>query len=61
MSHTIPLTHMDSTDPYRCYVYFYYDGVRQRIYNGKPLGKICNPNQQKKMGDRKRELARCVN
>jgi integrase len=58
MSHTIPVTHIDSSEPYRCYVQFYYNGERQRIYNAKFLGRNCNPNYQKKMGDRKRELAR---
>ena len=58
MSHTTPQTHMDTVPPNRCYVVFYYKGKRQRIYNGKPLGENCNPNLQKTLTDKKRELAR---
>ena len=60
MSHTIPQAHIDTTEPYRCYVHFYYAGKRQRIYNGGPIGESCNPNHQKKLADRRRELARLV-
>lgn len=58
MSHTTPVTHLESTPPHRCYVVFYFEGKRQRIYNGKGIGKNCNPNHQTKLTDRKRELAR---
>lgn len=58
MSYTTPITHVDQTPPHRCYVLFYYQGERQRIYNAKLLGQSCNPNRQKSMGDKRRELAR---
>ncbi len=40
----------------RCYVVVYIDGKRIRLYNGKPLGIVCNPNHSTSLPARDKAL-----
>jgi integrase len=41
----------------RCYVEFYFDGERSRLYTGKPLGVKCFPNKAKSIPDKNKKVS----